>query len=279
MDSIPSDLGTYLLLSAMREKYGEKTTFSTVRSGVTELVAWLSGGSAASSLYMAKNVPLREAAEAYKPFSLSPIGRPSEYTRPHSIVYDSRLGGWLGPWVMGATNTIVVGRTYGLLDGLWGPKFNYKEYRSYGSWWKAYMWNLGLKLMPLFLFFPPTRWVAEKILPASGEGPTEQELKSGRFRMEIIAETDDSAHTGRIKIETFADVGYLKSGNTFCGMLMAAMMLVETGLTLVDVEGTRVWNKYFSHGEKQTVVGTPALLGEQLKERLEKGELYFTLEV
>ena len=58
------------------------------------------------------------------------------------------------------------------------------------------------------------------------------------------------------------------------------MMLVETGLTLVDgVEGTEVWSRYFGHGEKQTVVVTPSFLGETLKERLEKGEMYFTLEI
>ena len=63
-------------------------------------------------------------------------------------------------------------------------------------------------------------------------------------------------------------------------MLILAMMLVETGLILVSgIEGTEVWNKYFSHGEKQTVVVTPALLGETLKERLEKGEVYFTLDI
>ena len=198
----------------MRDKYGEKTKFRTVRSAVTVLLASFSGGSAASSIYMAKNVPLKVAAKVYKPFAFSPIGPPSEYTRPSSMLYDERLGGWLAPWVMGATNTVVVGRTYGLLDGLWGPKFNYKEYRSYGSWWKAYLYNLGLKLLPLFLFFPPTRWLAEMIMPSSGDGPTEHELKNGRFTMEIIAETDESdPHTGRIKIEAFADIGYLKSGN------------------------------------------------------------------
>ena len=57
-------------------------------------------------------------------------------------------------------------------------------------------------------------------------------------------------------------------------------MLVETGLTLAsDVEGTEVWDRYFSHGEKQTVVVTPSLLAEKLKERLEKGEMYFMLDV
>ncbi len=59
-----------------------------------------------------------------------------------------------------------------------------------------------------------------------------------------------------------------------------AMMLVESGLTLAqDVTKTELWKIFFGQGEKQSVVVTPALLGETLKDRLERGGLHFTIDV
>ena len=58
------------------------------------------------------------------------------------------------------------------------------------------------------------------------------------------------------------------------------MMVVESGLTLVkDVENTEVWKRFFGNGENQSVVVTPALLGNKLKERLERGGYHFALDV
>jgi hypothetical protein len=58
------------------------------------------------------------------------------------------------------------------------------------------------------------------------------------------------------------------------------MMAVESGLTLArDIEDTEVWKRFFSQGETQSVVVTPALLGEKLKERLEGGGYHFVLDV
>ena len=59
-----------------------------------------------------------------------------------------------------------------------------------------------------------------------------------------------------------------------------AMMAVESGLTLSrELENTDVWKMFFSTLEKRIVVGTPSLLGETLKDRLEKGGIRFKLEV
>lgn len=63
-------------------------------------------------------------------------------------------------------------------------------------------------------------------------------------------------------------------------MLTLAMMLVESGLLLAkEVEETEAWAIFFSNGENQSVVVTPALLGEALQRRLENGGLHFTLAV
>jgi hypothetical protein len=63
-------------------------------------------------------------------------------------------------------------------------------------------------------------------------------------------------------------------------VLSLAMMSVEAGLSLLqDVEKSEIWKLFFSNGEKQSVVVTPGLLGNKLKERLDKGGLLFELDV
>ena len=57
-------------------------------------------------------------------------------------------------------------------------------------------------------------------------------------------------------------------------------MCVEAGLLLAfQVEETDVWKLFFAKGETRSVVVTPALLGEPLKERLERGGMHFNLDV
>ena len=61
---------------------------------------------------------------------------------------------------------------------------------------------------------------------------------------------------------------------------MVAMMVVESGLILAnDIENTEMWKSFFNEGQKQTVLLTPSLMGESLRESLEKGGLHFSLDV
>jgi hypothetical protein len=58
------------------------------------------------------------------------------------------------------------------------------------------------------------------------------------------------------------------------------MMVVESGLTLAhDLEKTEIGKLFFNKVQNQTVLLTPSLMGESLRERLEKGGLHFSLDV
>lgn len=58
---------------------------------------------------------------------------------------------------------------------------------------------------------------------------------------------------------------------------MVAMMLVEAGLTLAhDVKKTKAWELFFKNGERQSVVLTPAMLGDILKDRVHAGGVHFS---
>jgi len=180
-----------------------------------EVKGTFSGGSIATSLNLIETYPVKELVASYNRFVLSPIGPPANSIVQNSVLFDERLGGWLGPWFMSNTNSAVVDRTYGLLGGKWGDKFSYKEYATYGSWLISHSARLGLAILPLFLTLPFFRWLLRKIAPAAGEGPTEEAMDTGKFTMKIVADTDeDTPKSGSITVSTNKDAGYLLTGIT-----------------------------------------------------------------
>jgi hypothetical protein len=151
--------------------------------------------------------------EVFKPFGLSPIGPPPHSIKQSSVLFDERLGGWLGPWLMGATNQAVVGRTYGLLGGSWGNKFSYKEYMNYGNWYKSYGGMIGISAGGAWLSVSPFRWLSRKFVPVSGSGPTKEALDNAKFRLKIVADTDEEKpRSGSITISGDHDPAYLLTG-------------------------------------------------------------------
>lgn len=166
-----------------------------------------SGGTIASIMNLTESYSFKDLADSFKPFGLSPI-RPANFVKQPTVTYDERLG-WLGPWMMGSTNQAAVCRTYGLL-GDWGDRFSYKEYMTYGSWFKAKGFQLALGILGFCIAMPPVQWMLKKFVTPAGQGPSEQDLINGNLKMQIIAETGE--HTGTLTITADADPAYLLSG-------------------------------------------------------------------
>ena len=239
-----------------------------------EVKGGLSGGSVSSALNLIEAFPAKELVDSYKPFALSP-SRPAKRIAQPQVVYDDRFGGWLGPWPMGATNAAVVCRTYGLLGGRWGDKFSYKEYMYWGSWLYARAAQFGLVVLAPLLMIPPVRWLARKFAPSSGDGPDEDTMKNGKFTMKIIAKAE-GGETGSITISSNTDAAYLLTGTISNSVSDLAMMVVESGLTLAtEIEKTEIGNLL----KERSLLLTPSLMGETLRDRLEKGGLHFSLDI
>ena len=265
----------------MQNKYSQSVKIKNVRNAVIDIAGGVSGGTLSTAFYIGETYSLKELAATYKPFALSPIRKPPLYVSPPATVYDGRLGGWLGPWIMSKTNSAAVCRTYGLLGGIWGPAFSYGEYLNYRNRLFAEFMRFSLTFGSLMLKVPLVRWVLRKVLPAAGEGPTEEALQNGKLYMRIIAETDEpTPRMGSITVTADKDPAYFLTGICLIKFfLILAMMLVEAGLVLVrELKETPVWS-IFNEIERQSVVVTPALLGDHLRDRLESGGLHFTLEI
>jgi short subunit dehydrogenase-like uncharacterized protein len=225
-DSVPSDLGTWMVVDWIRRTWGVGTrevfaSFST-RGG-------LSGGTAASML-AASMAP--KAGAVFDPVLLNPPAHRTEalraanpeFTRP---VWSERHQRWLTPFVMAPYNTRVVRRSSALAEDYgdpYGASFRYQEAMETRSAATAFGMAAGLWAGYTALRFPSVRRLAARFLPRSGEGPSDEQIAGGFYRGRLLATAED----GREALGVFSgtlDPGY---GSTIGLACEAALTLVYT---------------------------------------------------
>ncbi|HSV50573.1 MAG TPA: saccharopine dehydrogenase NADP-binding domain-containing protein [Burkholderiaceae bacterium] len=185
-DSVPSDLGSWLVTQAVRHKYAEacasvKACFS-LRGG-------FNGGTLASALNMLDSGQQRALAD---PFLLNPPGeRPrldAAHADPIAPHHDADFEAWLGPFFMGPVNTRVVRRSAALLG--YGPGFHYQEYQRFGAGAAAALmaagFSLGMGATQTAMLLSPVRKLVKSVAPQPGQGPSEHSMDNGSFRCDLI---------------------------------------------------------------------------------------------
>jgi short subunit dehydrogenase-like uncharacterized protein len=242
-DSIPSDLGVFLLHQAIGDLQDTTLVVAAMKGG-------FSGGTLAS---MKGQIDEASADKAVRKIVFDPyaLGGDGPATRDLRKVVRHKQLGWIGPFVMATYNTRIVRRSHALNH--YGPDFTYREVQRYKDPATALAFTAGLGALAGGLAFGPTRKVLDKVLPDPGEGPGEKARREGFFRMEI--------HTpgARATVAAQGDPGYAAT----------AVMMGESALTLA-LDRDRL--------PKHTGVLTPATaLGTPLVERLRNAGM--TLEV
>lgn len=189
-DSVPSDLGAWLVAKALRDQYGERC--ASVRACFS-LRGGLNGGTAASLMNLLDE---GAAGELENPFLLNPPGSApadaSAHRDPAGALHDADFDAWLAPFAMGPINTRVVRRSAGLLAdaGLYADDFRYQEYLRIGRGPAAALAAAGVAVGMAggrsALAITPLREIAKRFIPAPGEGPSERAMDGGSFRCELI---------------------------------------------------------------------------------------------
>jgi short subunit dehydrogenase-like uncharacterized protein len=194
-DSVPSDLGTYLLVRYLRQHL--HTNCHSVRA-YHQLRGGVNGGTLATAFNVYES---GLAAQVRDPFLLNPPGEHSrEQVRknqdPVAPHFDADTKSWVGPFVMGPINTRVVRRS-AALAAAWGESygvdFSYQEYLKFKGplgWALAAGMSAGGALFELALQ-SPLRPALKTFVPAPGSGPSERTMNEGWFRCELVAETSD----------------------------------------------------------------------------------------
>jgi len=229
-DSIPSDLGVLLLHEAVvRDRAGELTDTTLV---VRAMKGGASGGTLASLTGQLDEVrgdpALREVVE--DPYALSPdraaepdLGRQADLRAPS---YDADLDTWLAPFVMASINTRVVRRSNALQGWAYGRSLRYREAMGMGSGTagrvKAAALAAGVGALVAGLSAGPTRRLLDRVLPAPGEGPSDQAREQGFFKIDVHTRTTTGARYV-CHVAAQGDPGYKAT----------AVMLAEAALCLL----------------------------------------------
>lgn len=236
-DSIPSDVGVYLMQQhALREHGAPCRKISLL---VRAMKGGASGGTI-SSMLTAMDQARQDrniARILVDPYALNPEEYRSgpdkrDQSRP---VFNADEGLWTAPFVMAAVNTRIVRRTNALLQYRYGKDFRYSESTISGrgamGWCKAATTTAALGAFMLASANSVTRkHIVERLVPAPGEGPNEQEREQGYFNLRLVGNLADGKSV-RMVVKGDRDPGY---GSTSKMLAEAAICLAKSEL---DVGG------------------------------------------
>ena len=253
-DSVPSDLGTWILVEHLRSRgtaCAEVVSAFRMRGG-------LNGGTAATAVQLFESGQARRSGH---PFLLNGPGRPrlsrEEFLRDRDtagVRWNAELGRWLAPFFMAMVNTRVVRRSAMLAaqEGApYGARFSYREFMAAKSRTQATVLAVGIGGAQLALA-SPLRHLIKRMLPAPGTGPSEDVRRNGFFRLDLVGTGED----GRKAYGLVKDQG--DPGNA-----ATVKILCESALALA-VDGAKL-----PGGPARGGILTPATgLGQVLVDRL-----------
>ena len=248
-DSIPFDLGVWMLEHEMRARFG--STAPRVRCRVRKMKGTFSGGTAASlkATMAAAQADPGVLALLRNPFALTPGFEGPRQPSGAKPMIDEALGVWVAPFVMAAINTRNVHRTNFLLGHPYGTDFVYDEMIVTGP---------GEKGEAVAIAIAADKSLGAEGGPQPGEGPSREEREAGFYDLLFIGE-NAAGQTLRVCVKGERDPGY---GSTSRMIGEAAVCLLHDA---ADTPGG-IW--------------TPAAaMGERLISRLaQKAGLHFDVE-
>ena len=209
-DSIPSDIGVYVSQNKAIELTGKPA--SHIKMRVRKIKGAASGGTIASMLNVFKEAKENPALRKVlvNPYVLCPTGHGFKARQKNhkKAEFDKDLAIWTMPFVMAAINERIVHRTNALLDNQYGNDFKYDEAMSAKTGLQAWIFTLGLGSFVLAASISPLRkFLANYVLPKSGEGPSPKAQLEGMYDMRFYADLSNG-HQLVVKVEGDRDPGY-----------------------------------------------------------------------
>ncbi len=213
-DSIPFDLGVWMLQQEMQARFGNPA--SRVRGRVRKMKGTFSGGTAASlkaTMVAAQNDP-RVLELLRNPFSLTPGFEGPRQPSGAKPMLEEALGSWAAPFVMAAINTRNVHRSNFLLQHAYGTDFVYDEMLLTGP---------GEKGEAMANAVAADKSLGAEGGPKPGEGPSKAEREAGFYDVLFLGH-DAAGHSVRVGVKGDRDPGY---GSTSKMIAEAAVCLLQ----------------------------------------------------
>jgi short subunit dehydrogenase-like uncharacterized protein len=231
-DSVPSDLGVYLIQREMRKRHKQDCTH--IKSAYSLGGGGLNGGTLASVMNMIESGQQKMLNDT---FLLNPAGTipkdRSAHRDPIGTHWDADFKAWLGLFVMGPVNTRVVRRSIALR----GQELVYQEYLRFGrslvAGAVAASFGVGSKISMGLMAISPLRKAAQKLIAQPGEGPSAASMARGFFKIELVGESAQGRKL-RAVIGDQLDAG---NGATVKMMCESALALAEDEARLPETAG------------------------------------------
>jgi short subunit dehydrogenase-like uncharacterized protein len=216
-DSIPFDLGVFLLQQEFKARHGHAA--NRIRGRVRRMKGTFSGGTAASlKATMASAADPTVLALLKDPFSLTPgFTGPKQPSGARPMVEEEVGPGiWVAPFIMAAINTRNVHRSNFLLNHAYGQDFVYDEMLITGP---------GEKGEALANAVAGDKSMNSDKGPKPGEGPSKEEREAGHFDVLFLG-NDDAGNRVKVGVTGDKDPGY---GST-------SKMIAESAVCLLQQE-------------------------------------------
>jgi short subunit dehydrogenase-like uncharacterized protein len=222
-DSVPADIGTYLLVNAFHEA---GTGCAEVR-GYYRMAGGFNGGTIASIANIYGSAGGKGLAD---PFLLDPpIAHSAKQVEQSKDVrdpfFDERVETWVGPFLMAAINTRVVRRSAALWaerGDPYGRDFTYQEYARYGQPLAAAKAIVATAVLGLVDAGMRTSLGRELFtsMYKPGAGPSTEAMDKGFFRTDLVA-TGEDGRTMRCTIRHQGDPGNRATVRFLCESALA----------------------------------------------------------
>ena len=139
------------------------------------------------------------------------------------------------------TDARIVRRSAAIVGGAYASSFSWNGCVKASSLLTAWIGTVVTSLFFGMLSFPPFRWLAKKLLPKPGEGPSEELRENGYFKFIGVGKGEVMGDTPPAEVRVKFDVRGADPGYKGTAMMLteAAMCLVEG--TNEQVAGGNVW--------------------------------------
>lgn len=213
-DSIPFDMGVYLLQEEARARFG--APIRDVKGRVLAMKGEFSGGTAlsgAGTTELAKSDPT-VMQRLFSPFALTPGFEGAKQPTDHKPVYDDDLGQWAAPFFMAIVNTRNVHRSNFLLEHAYGADFTYQEMIATGP---------GDQGEAVAKAVASSDFDKDNAHLKAGDGPDKAAREAGLYDL-MFTGVSENGERLTVKVGDDRDPGY---GST-------CKMLTEAALCLID---------------------------------------------
>eukprot|EP01147_Barroeca_monosierra_P002291 gene2291-8045_t len=236
MDSVPSDVGCYVLANHMKKKHN--CQLDHVNSYVITMRGGVSGGTIASMMNIFEQPNFAALTkELGNPYELVPKEYRPSFRQPdaNGITFSNDIQRYTSAFVMAGVNSKVVHRTNHLLGNFYGTKFKYCEKMASGKgtipglsfhttssvshmkeiaerFLSGIATTLALGTFVTGAYFSWTRPLLKYFLPKPGDGPDKATRESGKLVMKFFGVGDsEDAPQATATFITHRDPGYAET--------------------------------------------------------------------